>query len=187
MIKKRLTAATLRSSELLSLRSTSSRGFTLIELLMATAIMVIVVLAIGIALVDGQRGWNIQYERIYSDVVTDGYVARRKFDAVMRTASRDKFLLDDAGSWVEVYYYANDDSTVVDRYARFYVADGNLSVEYGQYNLTSTDKITDTIETVCGNVSSCTFEQLGRSIQMILKLDNGTQTNTVISSAVTHN
>ncbi len=168
MIKKRLAA---------------SRGFTLIELITATAIMVIVVLAIGVALVDGQRGWSIQYDRIYSDVVTDGFVARRKFDAVMRSASRDKFLLDDAGSWVEVYYYADDTSTVVDRYARFYVANGNLNVEYGQLDPTATLSV----ETVCGNVYSCTFEQLGRSIQMILTLDNGTQTNTVISSAVTHN
>ncbi len=168
MIKKRLAA---------------SRGLTLMELIIAMAIMLSVGLAIGIALVDGQRGWSIQYDRIYSDVITDGYVARRKFDAVMRTASRDKFLLDDAGSWVEVYYYANDDSAVVDRYARFYVANGNLNVEYGQLD----PKETLSVETVCGDVSSCTFEQLGRSIQMILTLDNGTQTNTVISSAVTHN
>ncbi len=168
MIKKRLTA---------------SRGFTLIEMILATAIMVIVVLAIGVALVDGQRGWSIQYDRIYSEVVTDGYVARRKFDAVTRTASRDRFLLDDAGSWVEVYYYADDTSTVVDRYARFYTANGDLNVEYGQLDPTETLSI----ETVCGNVSGCTFAQAGRSIQMILKLDNGTQTNTVISSAVTHN
>jgi prepilin-type N-terminal cleavage/methylation domain-containing protein len=168
MIKKRLAA---------------SRGFTLTELIIAMAIMLIVVLAIGMALVDGQRGWRIQYDRIYSDVITDGYVARRKFDTVMRTASRDRFLLDDAGSWVEVYYYANDDSAVVDRYARFYVANGNLNVEYGQLD----PKETLSVETVCGDVSSCTFEQLGRSIQMILTLDNGTQTNTIISSAVTHN
>ena len=168
MIKKRLTA---------------SRGFTLTELIIAMAIMLIVILAIGMALVDGQRSWNIQYDRIYSDVITDGYVARRKFDAVMRTASRDNFLLDDTGSWVEVYYYADDTSTVVDRYARFYVANGDLNVEYGQLN----PKVTLTIETVCGNVSGCTFAQVGRSIQMILTLDNGTRTNTVISSAVTHN
>ncbi|MBA7634428.1 hypothetical protein ES703_42013 [subsurface metagenome] len=164
-------------------RFKASRGFTLTELIIVIAISVIVVLAVGIVLVDGQRGWSIQYDSIYSDVVTDGYVARRKFDAVMRTASRDKFLLDDAGSWVEVYYYADDTSTVVDRYARFYVADGNLNVEYGQLNPTETLSV----KTVCGNVSGCTFEQLGRSIQMILKLDNGTRTNTVVSSAVTHN
>jgi len=101
----------------------------------------------------------------------------------MRIASRDKFLLDAAGSWVEVYYYANDDSAVVDRYARFYTANGDLIVEYGQLD----PKETLSVETVCGNVSGCSFGQIGRSIQMILKLDNGTQTNTVISSAVTHN
>jgi hypothetical protein len=145
--------------------------------------MIFVVLAIGMALVDGQRGWNNMFNRVYSYVVTEGYVARRKFDAVLRKASREKFLIDPAGSWVEVYYYATDKSTVLDRYARFYTAGGKLSVEYGQLNPTSTLAT----ETICQNVSSCTFEQLGRSIQMVLKLDDGKQTNTVITSAATNN
>ncbi len=164
-------------------RLTTPRGFTLIELIVASAIMVIVVLAIGMALVDGQRGWSIQYDRIYSDVIIDGYVARKKFGAVMRRASGERFLLDNAGSWIEVYYYADDTSTVVDRYARFYAANDALNVEYGQLN----PKATLTIETVCRNVSGCVFEQVGRSAQMILTLDNGTQTNTIVMSAVTHN
>ena len=74
-------------------RQISARGFTLTELITAMAIMIFVILAIGVALVDGQRGWNFMYDRVYSDVVTDGYVARRKFDAVMRKASREKFLI----------------------------------------------------------------------------------------------
>ncbi|MHC4727377.1 MAG: hypothetical protein ACYS17_09115, partial [Planctomycetota bacterium] len=131
----------------------------------------------------GQRGWNYMYNRVYSDIVTDGYVARRKLDAVLRKASREKFLIDPAGSWVEVYYYASDASTVVDRYARFFTAGNELKIEYGQLNPITTSAI----ETVCGNVSGCTFDQLGRSIQMVLKLDNGKQTNTVITSAVTNN
>jgi len=164
-------------------RLTTPRGFTLTELIIATVIGVIVISAVGVALVDSQRGWNIMYNRIYSDVVTDGYVARKKFDAVMRRASGERLLLDDAGSWLEVYYYADDDSVLVDRYARFYEADGNLNVEYGQLD----PKATLRIETVCGNVSGCTFEQVGRSTQMILTLDDGTQTNTIVSSAVMHN
>jgi hypothetical protein len=92
-------------------------------------------------------------------------------------------LLDDAGSWVEVYYYAHDDSAVVDRYARFYVDNRNLNVEYGGLN----PKETLSVETVCGNVSRWTFEQVGQSVQMILVLDDGTRRNTVISSAVRHN
>ena len=164
-------------------RLTTPRGFTIIELIIAMAIIVIVVLAIGIALVDGQRGWSILYNRIYSDVVTDGYVARKKFDVVIRRASGERLLLDDADSWVEVYYYASDSSPIVDRYARFYVAGDNLYVEYGQLS----PKTTLSVETVCGNVSSCVFKQAGKSVQMILKLDDGEQDNTIVCSAVLHN
>ena len=164
-------------------RLTSSRGSTLIELLIAMAIMIFVILAIGMALVDGQRGWNNMYDRIYSDAVTDGYVARRKFDAVLRKASGETFSLAGDGSWVEVNYYANDASTVVDRYARFYTSGGTLNVEYGQLN----PKETISVESACSNVSGCIFMQSGRSAQMILTLDDGTKTNTIITSARANN
>jgi hypothetical protein len=164
-------------------RLTSSQGFTLIELIIATVIMIFVVLAIGMALVDGQRGWNNMFNSVNSEVVRDGFFARKRFDLVLRRASREKFLIDPAGSWVEVYYYASDKSTVLDRYARLYTTGNKLLIEYGQLNPTSTLST----ETVCENVSSCTFGQLGRSVQMVLKLDNGKQTNTVITSAATNN
>ncbi|MBL7184843.1 MAG: prepilin-type N-terminal cleavage/methylation domain-containing protein [Phycisphaerae bacterium] len=112
---------------------TASRGFTLIELITAMTIMLIVVLAIGMVLVDGQRNWSIQYDRIYSDVVTDGYVARRKFDTVMRTASREKVSLDDTGSWIEVYYYASDDSVTL------YITDDIGLDRLGQLQISSTN------------------------------------------------
>ncbi|MFH1716583.1 MAG: prepilin-type N-terminal cleavage/methylation domain-containing protein [Planctomycetota bacterium] len=158
-------------------------GFTLVELMITAVIMIIVGLAIGVVIVDGQTGWNTMYDRINSDVASDGYVARKKFDAVMRKASRERALLDGDGKWIEVYYYADDASTVVDRYARFYVSDGDLNLEFGQLE----PRVTLGVETVCGNVSGCTFKQIGQSAQMILTLDNGTQANTVVSSAVTHN
>ena len=164
-------------------RPKNIRGFTLVELMITTVIMLIVGLAIGVVIVDGQTGWNTMYDRLNSDVVTDGYVARRKFDAVVRSASRGQSLVASDGSWIEVYYYASPSSTVVDRYARFYTADGDLNFEYGQLEPRSTLGV----ETVCGNVASCTFKQIGMSAQMTLKLDNGTQTNTVVSSAITHN
>ena len=59
-------------------------GFTLVELMITMVIMVIVISAIGVVLFDSQRGWNFMYNRLYSDVVADSYVARKKFDAVMR-------------------------------------------------------------------------------------------------------
>ncbi len=164
-------------------RPSAPRGFTLVELVITAAIVSIIALAIGVVIVDSQSSWNTMYDRANSDVVTDGYIVRKKFDAVMRNASREKLVLGDAGGSVEVYYYADDSSTVVDRYARFYTADGDLNLEYGQLD----PRATLSVETVCGNVSACNFNQIGRSVQMILNLDNGTQTNTVVSSAVTQN
>ncbi|MHC4322924.1 MAG: PulJ/GspJ family protein [Planctomycetota bacterium] len=164
-------------------RPGAPRGFTLIELMVTTVIMIIVGLAIGVVIVDGQTGWNTMYERMNSDVVTDGYVARKKFDVVMRSASRGESLIAADGSWIEVYSYASPSSTKVDRYSRFYANDGDLNLEYGQIE----PRVTLDVDTVCGNVSTCIFKQVGTSAQMTLALDNGTQTNTIVTSAVTHN
>jgi len=161
----------------------SRKGFTLVELMITTVIMLIVGLAIGVVIVDGQAGYSKMYGRMNSNVVTDGYIARKKFDSVMRSASREQSLLAADGSWVEVYSYASFVSPVVDRYYRFYVSDGDLNLEYGQLD----PRATINVETICENVTACTFEQAGTSIRMILTLDNNTQTNTIVSSAVTHN
>jgi prepilin-type N-terminal cleavage/methylation domain-containing protein len=159
------------------------KGFTLIELMIATVILVIVGFAIGVVIVDGQTTWNTIYDRVNSDVVTDGYVARKKFDSVIRNASRSKILFGGDGSWIEVYYYAGTSSTVVDRYARFYLSGSDLNLEYGQLE----PRVTIDVGVVCGNVSECIFKQAGTSAQMKLILDNGTQSQTIVTSAVTHN
>lgn len=158
-------------------------GFTLIELIIASVILVIVGFAIGVVVVDGQTTWNTMYDLINSDVVTDGYVARKKFDSVVRNASRSKLILSDDCSWLEVYYYASASSTVVDRYARFYVSGDDLNLEYGQL---SPRGMID-VETVCTNVSECTFKQAGTSAQMKLILDNGEKSQTIVTSAIAHN
>lgn len=158
-------------------------GFTLIELMITVAVMSIILSAIGIVIIDGQRCWQMLYGQTNSDVVTDGYVARKKFDTVIRKSSVDKILTDGNGNWIEVYYYSSDSSPVVDRYARFYAADNVLNIEYGQLD----PRETLNVETVCENVSDCTFKQIGRSAQMILTLEDGTHKNTIVTSAVTHN
>jgi Tfp pilus assembly protein PilV len=164
-------------------RSRIQTGFTLIELMISAVIVMIVGLAIGAVIVDCQTSWNTLYDRMNSDVVTDGYVAKRKFDAVMRNASRSRLVLAADGRWIEVYYYAGASSVVVDRYARFYVTDGNLNLEVGQLDPSEVIGV----ETLCGNVSECTFKQAGTSAQMTLTLDDGIQTNTIVTSAVAHN
>ena len=159
-------------------------GFTLIELVIAMVISVIVISGIGILMVDSQKGWNKMYDRAYGDIVTSSYVARAKFDSITRKAGWERYEIAEDGSWLEVYYYEDANSTVVDRYAKFsYDGSSSLDIEYGQLD----PKQTLDTSNVCGNVTSCVFKTQGRSVQMILTLDDGTQSATIASSAVMHN
>ncbi|MHC4750474.1 MAG: PilW family protein [Planctomycetota bacterium] len=164
-------------------KTPTKNGFTLIELIIAAAASLIVMAGLGVLLVDSQKGWHRLYNRAFSGVVTDAYIARKTFNASIRRASKNGFLVDDSGNWIEVYYYADEDSTAVDRYARFYELDGDLNLVHGKLD----PKETLTVQTVCGNVSECLFTGAGRSAQMILTLDNGSQIITTVSCAFMHN
>lgn len=168
---------------MLKKRTANPKGLTIVGLMIATLITVIVIAGIGFVMADSQRGWNAMYNRIYSDVVTDSYVARKTFDSVVRKARSERFLLDDFGNWLEVYYYADPNSIAVDRYARFFSTGGQLNIEYGRLD----PRETLSVHTVCENVSGCVFKGAGRTAQMMLTLDNGSQTVIVVSSAVMHN
>ena len=164
-------------------KMTNRKGFTLIELMVATGLASTVIVGVGVVLVDSQRGWNAMYERAYSDVVTDAHVARRMFDSVVRSASSETILVDDNGSWVKVYTYSDPNSAVVDVYAKFQAKNGVLTIEYGELD----SGATLSIEPICENVSSCVFKSSGRSTQMVLTLDDGSKSITVVASAVMHN
>jgi len=159
-------------------------GFTIAELVIAIIIAVIVMSGIGILMVDSQTGFNKMYNRAYGDVVTSSYVARSKFDSITRKADWEQYDIADDGSWLEVYYYADGNSIDVDRYAKFsYDGSSELDIEYGQLD----PKQTLSTSNVCGNVTYCVFKTSGRSVQMILTLDDGSQSATVVSSSVMHN
>jgi len=164
-------------------RMSNPKGFTIIELMIATALGCTIIVGVGMLLVDSQRGWNTMYNRTYSDVVTDAHVARRRFDSVVRNASYQGILLSDDSSWVEVYYYSDPNSVIVDRYARFISSNSQLIVEYGEVE----PRQTLNTETICDNVSSCVFKSAGSSVQMVLTLDDGSQSTTIVASAVMHN
>ncbi len=169
---------------MLKKRTENPKGFTSIELMIAVMIGSIIVLGVGMAVADSHRGYTAMYDRMYSDVVTEGYIARKMFDSVIRRSTRTRYLLDAAGNWIEVYYCQDPNSTIVDRYARFYTANGDLNIEYGSLN----PRQTLSTHTVCENVAGCIFFRgAGRSAQMVLTLDNGSQTITVVSAAVMQN
>jgi hypothetical protein len=164
-------------------KTTTAPGFTIVELMMTITIMMVVGFAIGVAIVDSQRVWRLVHDYTNSDIVSDGYVARKKFDSTIRKASADSISIGENGNWVEVNYCASDSSTTPDSYARFYKTESDLMFMSGKLN----PKTTLNTDTICQNVSECKFRQAGRSVMMIVKLDNGTRQNTIVTSAVTHN
>ena len=97
--------------------------------------------------------------------------------------NRKEYLLDSAGTWIEVYSYASDSSDKPDRYTRLYAASGDLAVEEG----TLDPRVTLNVRTVCSNVTQCTFKANGRSAQMLLTLQNADQTIEVPAVAFMHN
>jgi uncharacterized protein (UPF0333 family) len=162
---------------------TSQRGFALVELAITIAISAIVIFGVAVVLVNNQSAWNRMYNKANSDVLNYGFVAKNTFDTLLRKASKENFLINDAGNLLEIYYYEDEDSASVDRYARFYELNGRLILEHGKYE----PRETLTVQTICENVSNCIFTRVGRSAQMILTLDNGSQTTIVSASAVMHN
>lgn len=158
-------------------------GFTIIELAIAAIAMIIVLSAVTVILVDSQRGFNGLYNSINSDVVEGSFIAKNRFDSIVRKSRWQNCVIDPDGRWIEVCYYQDSSSTSVDRFARFYRDANDLVVEYGQLN----PRQTISVETVCGSVSGCSFKKVGSSAQMMLTLSNDKQTLTTVSSAFMHN
>jgi len=165
---------------------TNRTGFTLIELTVSAVIAVIVMLGLAVVFVSSHRAYEVIYNKVNADVITDGYYARSLFDAVVRKSAGESTTVDENGQWAELRYYQDDDSTYLDRYARFYTTDKELKVEYGTVDGTGTKETKDTT-TVCANVFDCVFRCYGNSVVMVLTLDDGNKSNTIVSSAYLHN
>lgn len=159
------------------------KGLTLIELIMTIMISLIIILTVAISLVDSQKAWGRMYGDIFSNVAVESMVAGKKFDAVVRKASSENISIDPAGSWVEVYYFNDESSANPDRYARFYLQDGELVYDWGIRD----PKQTLGLETLCHDVADCKFRTQGRSVQMFITLDSDDRAVTVASSAFMNN
>jgi len=158
-------------------------GFTLTEVMVVIVITLIFILSLGTVLVDAHRGWGIMYRRVNGEVVTGGYIARRTFDSMVRKGCKENVSLGPLSKWCEIQYYSNEITTVADCYTLFYVLEGNLKVEQGIVD----PRAELSTRTVCGNVTNCTFSEIGDSVRMVLELDDGTNSRAVVSSAVMHN
>ena len=163
-------------------------GLTLIELMVAAALATICMLAVGAVFSDSQKAWNTTYTKANSSIMLDSHLASKAFDATIRKASCEMYLLDTPDSegkihWAEVYYFASDASVTTDRYARMYVNDGTFYIEHG---VISPRQTLDTVP-ICNNVTAFAFSGSGRCIRMQMTLSSGSDDVSFISSAVPQN
>ena len=163
-------------------------GLTLVELMVACSMSTICMLAVGAVFSDSQKAWNITYTKANSAIMLDSHLANKAFEATVRMASCEKYLLDtpDADGkshWVEVYYYASDASTTTDRYAKLYVDGGTFYIEHGIFDPRETLATTP----ICSTVTAFNFSGSGRCIRMQMTLSDSDSDVSFISSAVPQN
>ena len=169
-------------------KNTRKQGLTLTEMVVAMTIATIVMLGLVGVLADNQKGWQMMYNRAYSDVVTDAYATRKAFDKIVRSASSGRHEVDDAGQFVELYYYDSDASAKPDRYVRLYTADRELLANFGQIDPDTYETLSSLrTQTLARNVDSVAFSMFGRNVKLVMNLNNDSETLTMTCSASRYN
>lgn len=165
-------------------------GFSLIELMMAMAAASVLILAIGVFMGNGQQNWNRLFTRVHGNTTVDGYAVHGAFDAICRKSSLRKYVIDDAGERLELYYWNKGSaSSIPENYAQFYRSGESLYVEHGKLQTGTWQpdpssagpsvKLTDRVDSV-------QFEAQGSAIRMVLNYTDE-QIQPLICSSVRHN
>jgi hypothetical protein len=165
--------------------NTNRRGFTIIELMITIATATIVILGVGVALVDSQRGYNKMYDQVHGAVAGDSYVAKIVFDKVIRKSSKKRHIL--GTNHMTVFYYEGLASVELDRYADFRWAGGTLFVDYGTLDAAGNPLGVLSTMALARNVEAVEFTVAGACMRMMLKLNDGKYLRTITCTAVRHN
>ncbi|MHC4477498.1 MAG: prepilin-type N-terminal cleavage/methylation domain-containing protein [Planctomycetota bacterium] len=165
--------------------NTNRRGFTIVELMVTIGIITIVILGVGVALVDSQRGYHKMYDQVHGEVASDSYVAKIVFDKVIRKSSKKKHMLGTQN--IVVFYYESLTSPELDRYANFRLNGATLFVDYGPVDALGNPLRPSTTMTLARNVELVEFSVDGAAVRMMLKLNDGRHARTITCTAVRHN
>jgi len=173
----------------ISKRTKCSPGISLMELLVSMVIAMIILLGVGGVLVHQQIAWNRMYGRVYEGLITDGYVSKRVFDAVVRKSSLSARSpqVGAGGGDLNVYYYSDWSLDAPDRYGRFYTLGSELLIDYGEIDSDGSLLGANRTERLADDVSSVGFSVIGPCVGMVLGMDDGRNNITVVCSATRHN
>ena len=160
------------------------------EVLVVIAMVGIMTLGAGVLLANGQKSWGRLYGRVYGDSAMDSFAVHKAFDTVCRKASLRKYGLSGSGDSLELYYWdPSSTASTPENYARFYLSNEEVFVEYGTTQTGTWQPDTAapvTTVKLAGEVESLTFTVEGTSVQMFLSYIDET-TMPVVCSSVRHN
>lgn len=167
-----------------------AKGFTLIEVLVVIAMVGIMTLGAGVLLANGQKSWGHLYGRVYGDSATDSFATQKAFDTICRKASLRKYVLSGSADSLELYYWdGSSTASTPENYARFYLNNEDVFVEYGTTQTGTWQPDTGapvTTVKLASDVESLTFTVEGTSVQMFLSYIDETMMP-VVCSSVRHN
>jgi len=172
----------------------TKKGLTLIELMVASAMATICMLAVGVVFSDSQKAWNATYTKANCSIMLDSHLASKAFEATVRNASCQQYLIDTNGYWVEVYYFASDASATIDRYAFLQVKDGKFYIDHGalpspRQQSSNPDEWPEPQNQICENVADNPpfFSSSGRCVRLKMTLSNNNDDVSFNSAAVPQN
>jgi hypothetical protein len=163
-------------------------GVTLIELVVTIIAAIILIIGVTGILAGGHKNYATMYARTTSQVIRNGYEARRIFDRIVRQSTIRRCDLVAGGTGLYVYYYSDPANLAIvnpDRYAAFYLSGTDLIMEQGDLandflttippppppSLSSGMVIAHNVDSAAASANGI-FSVAGSSIRMVLTLDN---------------
>lgn len=120
----------------------------MIELITAMAIVTIPIAAVGIFILRNDKQWQDLMQYINSRTYSDSQVIMTKFNQIGRRSYGAE--VNSEGSEVKFNLYLNSDYSLNDPrtipgYARFYIDDDALKIDYGSSSLVLTETIAENV------------------------------------------
>ncbi|MBN1795670.1 MAG: hypothetical protein JW804_03270 [Sedimentisphaerales bacterium] len=167
-------------------KKTVHKGVTLIELVITAAAAAIIIIGIGTILFYTHENYNKTFDRVHGEVTSGEYVAKRAFESVVRKSSVSEMqpVLGTNNESLKLYYYSSPTATALDSFTRFYTINRQLLAVHG--TISGNSEQAQRIEEIVSSVTSAKFSVLGANAQMVLTLDDGQRTKTLICSAARH-
>lgn len=165
-------------------------GFTLVELTISLAIISVIVLAINNVIADQYAGWENAFGRIFGETSESVVKVRKAFNGTCRKASLRNINISEDGETLVLYYYNDpiDPPYWPDRYAKYYLENGDMLMEHGSLVFGTIDEEQAIYtETLASNVTYLSFSVQSLSVQLCMTIDDGKNDFTFAWTSVRHN